>query len=422
MRHPSHALVLGLFFAALTGTASPADAQGIGGRILQKAKDKVEQRAEEQGDKTLDRISCVVTDEKCIQKAEASGKQVTLTDAQGSVVGHSAAEAAKPGSGAWANYDFVPGERVIFAEDFSKDRVGNFPRRLEFVGGIAEVVAAGGARYLRASGESRIAVNLPEALPQRFTIEYDITIPENWESLLYLGEGGTGPNAATAACCSAPAAVVFVSSGEVGLRRDGETVPTKRDIADLVGPDRVGRFIRVRVHVDGKYAKVYVNETRVANVPNVEIPRTNKLYFDLNAQVDAPMLLGNLSINAGGREMYDALMADGRFTTQGILFDTGSDRLRPESTPTLKEIGAMLEEHPDLRIRIEGHTDNVGQAAANQALSEKRAAAVRAYLEKELKIDGGRLQAQGLGDKKPVSTNETAEGRQNNRRVELVKL
>lgn len=225
MRHPSHALILGLSLAALTGTASPAAAQGIGGRIVQKAKGKVEQRTEDQADramdKALDRISCVVTDEKCIQKAEASGKQVTLTDAKGTVVGHSAAEAAKPGSAAWANYDFVPGERVIFAEDFSKDRVGNFPRRLEFVGGIAEVVEAGGARYLRASGESRIGVSLPEALPQRFTIEYDITIPENWESLLFFsGEGVTGLNAApVAACCYVPTASVFVSPIEVGLRR-----------------------------------------------------------------------------------------------------------------------------------------------------------------------------------------------------------
>jgi outer membrane protein OmpA-like peptidoglycan-associated protein len=124
---------------------------------------------------------------------------------------------------------------------------------------------------------------------------------------------------------------------------------------------------------------------------------------------------------AGGRNLYDALAEKGRVATQGIYFDTGSDRLRPESTPTLKEIAAMLEEHPELSLTIEGHTDNVGAAAVNQALSEKRAAAVRQYLIDSKGIAAGRISAAGFGATKPSMANDTPEGRQNNRRVELVK-
>ena len=80
----------------------------------------------------------------------------------------------------------------------------------------------------------------------------------------------------------------------------------------------------------------------------------------------------------------------------------------------------MLKEHPDLKLVIEGHTDNVG--AANQALSEKRAAAVRQYLIDNYQVDGARLEANGLGQTKPVGSNDTAEGKQSNRRVELVKM
>ena len=65
---------------------------------------------------------------------------------------------------------------------------------------------------------------------------------------------------------------------------------------------------------------------------------------------------------AGGKKLYDALAEKGRVATQGIYFDTGSDRIRPESTPTLKEIGTMLKDHPDLKLTIEGHTDNVGSS------------------------------------------------------------
>jgi outer membrane protein OmpA-like peptidoglycan-associated protein len=107
--------------------------------------------------------------------------------------------------------------------------------------------------------------------------------------------------------------------------------------------------------------------------------------------------------------------------TQGILFDTGSDHIRPESTPTLKEIGQILKDHPELKLRIEGHTDDVGDDAANLSLSEKRANAVRAYLVGH-GAEEARLQTKGLGETKPVTPNATPEGRQNNRRVELVKI
>ena len=81
----------------------------------------------------------------------------------------------------------------------------------------------------------------------------------------------------------------------------------------------------------------------------------------------------------------------------------------------------MLTEHGDLKLVIEGHTDNVGNAAANRTLSEQRAAAVKAYLVAQHGIDAARLETAGHGDAKPAAPNTTHEGRQQNRRVELVK-
>ncbi len=80
----------------------------------------------------------------------------------------------------------------------------------------------------------------------------------------------------------------------------------------------------------------------------------------------------------------------------------------------------MLTEHPDLSLTIEGHTDNVGDAQANLALSAKRADAVKAYLVGK-GVGAERLTTKGLGASKPAAPNTTAEGRQQNRRVELVK-
>lgn len=177
-----------------------------------------------------------------------------------------------------------------------------------------------------------------------------------------------------------------------------------------------------QVLADGKYMKVYVNGTRVSNFPNTKFGRSNKIRFQASARPDRSAMFANFRVAASGKKIYDALMASGRVATQGILFDSGSDRIRPESTPTLKEIGQMLKDHADLKLMIEGHTDNVGDDGSNQILSEKRANAVRSHLISQYAIDGARLQAKGFGETKPVSSNDTAEGKQNNRRVELVKI
>jgi outer membrane protein OmpA-like peptidoglycan-associated protein len=119
--------------------------------------------------------------------------------------------------------------------------------------------------------------------------------------------------------------------------------------------------------------------------------------------------------------LYDALNAKGRWVTQGILFATGKADLQPESRPVLKEIAGVLKQHPDLKILIEGHTDNVGTPAANLTLSDARAAAVKTALMADFGADGARITTKGMGDTKPAVPNTTAAGRAQNRRVEVVK-
>jgi outer membrane protein OmpA-like peptidoglycan-associated protein len=173
---------------------------------------------------------------------------------------------------------------------------------------------------------------------------------------------------------------------------------------------------------DGDYLKVYLGERRVANVPNAEFRRTDRLFVDVgSASENRPILLGPVRIASGGADLYDRLAADGRVATQGILFDVDSDRLRPESTPTLKEIGTMLQEHEDLRISIEGHTDSDGDDGYNLDLSTRRAAAVRDFLISDYGIDPDRLESEGFGESVPAVPNDTPEGKQQNRRVELVR-
>ena len=103
-----------------------------------------------------------------------------------------------------------------------------------------------------------------------------------------------------------------------------------------------------------------------------------------------------------------------------INFDTGKWDLKADGKATVAEIVTMLKGAPTLNIAIEGHTDNVGQAAANKSLSEKRAQSVMAAIVAG-GIDAKRLSAVGVGQERPIADNRGEEGRAKNRRVELVK-
>jgi OOP family OmpA-OmpF porin len=410
--------------AAGAGLALPVSAQSIGDRLKRKVQEKVDKA-----------VSCVIGDEACVEKAKKEGKTVQMTDARGNHVSADSANAApasaagnmKPGEGAWANYDFVPGERTLFAEDFSKDRVGNFPKRFELIEGNMEIVEWQGKRWLRVGSAGDFKVVLPETLPDRFTIEFDLTIP--WGGMALYGHPYSRGGASAGE--GAPNSVVVVEGTEAGVYRGqhkGESTVDPRNVlkglSEQYSKAGISEPYRVRIQGDGKYLKVYLNEQRVSNIPNADFARTNEITFHFDGNTwggeQAAPLIGNLSINGGGKELYDALVADGRVATQGILFDTGSDVIKPHSTPTLEEITSMLKDHADLKLVIEGHTDNVGDAAANHSLSEKRAAAVKAYLVSK-GIDASRLESKGLGATKPKVSNDTPEGRQTNRRVELVK-
>ncbi len=445
MRTRRHAIVLALTTFLCLPPAS-AEAQ------LDRLKRTVEGETARQMDRLLrEAIRCAIDDPSCPQEARRHDKDVIYTDANGEVIvdddgvpitdreqaadragvdlsRESASgarqeagdqESARPGEGVWANYDFVPGETVIYYEDYETDQVGDFPRRMEFMRGNWEVVEWQGRKLLRNTGprNASLKIALPRELPERFTIETEAYFAHgNYRMVIATTPPAPGRHWET---LKGNFFQIGVTQGTGVTTREGagvESVSATKEVGE--------GLVAIRIMVDGSYAKVYAGERRVANVPNAEFPRSSDLYVEniYSGTPENPLYLGPIRIAEGGRDLYDRLAEDGHVATQGILFDIDSSRIRPESTPTLKEIGTMLQEHADLRIRIEGHTDSTGDDQHNQTLSEERAASVRQFLIDEYGLDASRLEAQGFGESRPVDSNDTPEGRQNNRRVELVRL
>jgi OOP family OmpA-OmpF porin len=425
--------------------AAPAHAQGILGKIKDRGRTEVDRKENDAINAVVNSVTCAITDKACIKKAHDAGQPVKVTDKNGKPVSSAdsaaaisaavaqaasisaddpapgAAPVAMPGgapipapaggapvfsstagTGIWLNYDFVPGSRTIFYEDFTDDDVGDFPRRFRLKSGNLEVVNVKGLKMLRAAEGGLIFIVLPEKLPDRFTVEAVVHTADPLVPM-YLSTGG--------------------NDNKFGCYRNSAFVHAEANSEGKTPVNATSQFVTCRFTVDTRYVRGYIDSVRTANAPGVTITRSDTLFVQLpgGSKGDATML-ASIRVAEGGKKLYDLISTKGRAATQGILFDEGSDHIRGESTPTLAEIADMMKTHGPLSLTIEGHTDNVGNEAANKTLSEKRALAVKQYLVSKYGIASTRMKTVGYGSTKPAGPNTTAEGRQNNRRVELVKL
>ena len=107
-----------------------------------------------------------------------------------------------------------------------------------------------------------------------------------------------------------------------------------------------------------------------------------------------------------------------KIALRNVFFDTGRAEVKLDSYPELDRLIQLMKDVPSLQIELSGHTDNVGGQSANLSLSQRRAEAVRDYLVKR-SVDGNRVTAKGYGATRPVDSNDTKEGRANNRRTEF---
>ncbi|MEM7416645.1 MAG: OmpA family protein [Gemmatimonadota bacterium] len=374
-------------------------------------------------------MQCALGDDACAEEARANGERPVFVDDAGNVITDAdgnpitdpedaAAAAAPPGDEVWTNYDFVPGSQVVYALDLSAEPIGRWPaRQLIFDRGAGQVVELNGARAVEFTDRSRFRIQLPDSLPDDFTVEVGFqagTVNMPLQIVVDPPEG-------QAPFGNRADRDYLVLSGRPGIYRRGNDVSATPGLTHISS-----EIVSFGLQVDGDptmpegssdYVILYAGTDRVALVPNANMKRGRALEFHVRANSRFHAYLTHLVVATHGDPLYDALTTGDRsWTTRGILFDFDSDRLRGESTPTLDELRRVLEDHGDLSVTIEGHTDSAGDDAYNQALSERRAQAVVDYLV-EAGIDASRLDSAGMGESHPVGENDTEAGRQQNRRV-----
>jgi OmpA-OmpF porin, OOP family len=328
----------------------------------------------------------------------------------------------------FSKFDFVPGEKVIFYEDFSQDALADFPA-LWNTNGSGEVTTTNlyPGNWFKMKAGSAFVPELTIPFNENFTFECDLIfkdVPtsESTEGLdIYFidasPEWKVGDN--------------YSNGSTVSLFKGGALAQTWYNDAEfftsgtqpIPGEDMTVKS-RISIWIQKQRLRLYVDDAKILDLPRLLAPgmKFNKIQFLSSSFEGHNSLMGNVRIAYGAPDTRNKLLTTGKLVTYGITFDVNSDKIKPESYGTLKEIAAVLKENASVKVKIVGHTDADGDAAKNMDLSKQRAASVKNELAKEFGIDISRMETEGKGKTEPVAPNDTQANKAQNRRVEFIKL
>jgi OOP family OmpA-OmpF porin len=408
----------------------------LGGKLFNKIKNKVDQRVDSKVDKQID---------KSLDEIEGKESPKPAVTDPATSPAQSETKTEDPGLKSFAKYDFVPGELVIYSNDFATDNMGELPTGWNTSGnGVVTTINSLKGNWLQLYQNAAFLSDNTAAFSENFTVEFDLVLrranPKAAFPMLGFGVISTGDLPTTDNSLVRDRNKFFAIDLKLqpadynGSHMHLETYNKNVRYlgTDIKQTPKLQNFFNNKVHIAMQIQKerlrIWVNENKMYDLPKAIPAETilNQLHFYVkssNAQdEETGYSVGNFKIAKGLPDTRHKLVEEGKFSTTGILFDVNSATIKPESTGVLRELADVLTKYPDIKVLIVGHTDSDGNDAANLELSKKRAEAVKQSLIKEHGIDESRLSSDGKGEKEPAGDNKTKAGKTQNRRVEFIKV
>ena len=325
----------------------------------------------------------------------------------------------------YSKSDFVPGDEIIFSDDFANEKIGEFPSKWDLLRGVSEVVKFDGRMAIDfQDNNTRVAPlmkNPHNYLTDEFTVELDFFAGDNstikeglYSRSHYKMEFISEEDGRVMEFYWHTADVKEVQCWYTSTNGDGRS--SDADISALLVD---GTWNHLAISFNKRAFKAYINGTRVINIPNMKAPN----YLELESRLwsdHGVNYISDIRIAKGAVPLYDRLTTDGMIVTYGITFEVGKATLKPEADVEINRIKGLMDQDASLKFEVQGHCDNTGSTDVNNKLSQQRAEAIVARLV-ELGIDGSRLTAVGKGSSDPIADNSTDEGRAKNRRVVFIK-
>jgi len=320
--------------------------------------------------------------------------------------------------------EFLPGEKTVFFDDFSDMAGDDAPPHWKIRGATPELRVAGSTRELALIGDRYDIYPNITGLPKNFTMEMDMLCEEQKAGIV---DGCGSVNYYFHSKSGREEWLFKIWIGMDRVTEDKKAVEWRIglwDAKEALGQKTLitewNKPVKVAMWVQNGRVRFYINGDRIFDFNQVEVGEIASL--DMNFWTgDKTMAIRRVRFAESSPDFSQTITSSGKFVTHGILFDTDSDHVKPESAVVIQSIAKGLMQATDLNFEIDGHTDSTGVAAHNLELSKRRAEAVKNILVSQFSIDAGRLTTAGFGSSKPIGTNNTPEGKAQNRRVEFVR-
>lgn len=341
-----------------------------------------------------------------------------------------------------SKFDFEPGNKVLFFDDFSTTNIGDFPLNWN-TNSSAEIVTLddNNQKWLSMTKDGYFQPDFIKDMPENFTLEFEIfTRYRSTNILRYKFFLAAAPNPKKDLSnnypensfrfdwlgCNEDAAFSVVENGEEINSNEGLKV------ADLACNEESGdgSLVKFSIWRQKGRLRIYINENKVLDLPQAfdmykkyNVFKIGAEYMNYASELENndEFMISNVRYAIAGEDTRVKLLTEGKFSTNEILFDVNSDKIKAESNSILTEIGNILVENSTVKFKIIGHTDSDGDNSANLTLSQKRAEAVKMRLVYGFGIDENRLSTDGKGESEPLNKNISAEDKAQNRRVEFIK-